>query len=367
MNPDFKVRVGEFEGPLTLLLDLIEKRKLHISDVSLSAVADEFIEHIKSFEEFPIADSADFILIASTLLLIKSKSLLPNLSLTTEEQGSIKDLENILITYRKYKELSINIERMFGNFLYFAKERKEINVVFAPTPDITLLSLKRALREALQNIHQQIEDLPKMVVQKIMSLEEMVDKLKDRVQTSLKTSFSDFAHVGKAEKVNVIVSFLAMLEIVKLSKLAEREEGEVREALKNLANSLGGRGICLIETDTEVSLATSKEARDFILKMAKDEMSREIGKAGLETLSIILYNGPVTRREVDYIRGVNSTFILRNLCVRGLIERELDPKDQRLFRYKGSLSLLAHLGLKKVEELPEFEMLKNKIEGSDHE
>ncbi|KKQ78189.1 MAG: hypothetical protein A3A96_00140 [Candidatus Zambryskibacteria bacterium RIFCSPLOWO2_01_FULL_39_39] len=157
------------------------------------------------------------------------------------------------------------------------------------------------------------------------------------------------------------------LEIKKLSKLAEREEGEVREALKNLANSLGGRGICLIETDTEVSLATSKEARDFILKMAKDEMSREIGKAGLETLSIILYNGPVTRREVDYIRGVNSTFILRNLCVRGLIERELDPKDQRLFRYKGSLSLLAHLGLKKVEELPEFEMLKNKIEGSDHE
>ncbi|KKQ78188.1 MAG: hypothetical protein A3A96_00145 [Candidatus Zambryskibacteria bacterium RIFCSPLOWO2_01_FULL_39_39] len=219
MNPDFKVRVGEFEGPLTLLLDLIEKRKLHISDVSLSAVADEFIEHIKSFEEFPIADSADFILIASTLLLIKSKSLLPNLSLTTEEQGSIKDLENRLITYRKYKELSINIERMFGNFLYFAKERKEINVVFAPTPDITLLSLKRALREALQNIPQQIEDLPKMVVQKIMSLEEMVDKLKDRVQTSLKTSFSDFAHVGKAEKVNVIVSFLAMLELVKQGML----------------------------------------------------------------------------------------------------------------------------------------------------
>jgi segregation and condensation protein B len=91
-------------------------------------------------------------------------------------------------------------------------------------------------------------------------------------------------------------------------------------------------------------------------------MSKEIGKAGLETLAIILYNGPISRREVDYIRGVNSTFILRNLCVRGLVEREPDLKDQRILRYKSSLSLLAHLGIKSVEELPEFEMLKNKTE-----
>ena len=103
MPEDFKVRVGEFEGPLELVLDLIEKRKMHISDVSLSQVADEFIEYIKSFEEFPIADSADFILVASTLLLIKSKSLLPNLQLTEEEQGSIEDLENRLASYKNIK------------------------------------------------------------------------------------------------------------------------------------------------------------------------------------------------------------------------------------------------------------------------
>ena len=103
METDFKVKVGEFEGPLELILDLIEKRKLHISDISLSQVADEFIEYIKSFEEFPMSDSADFILVASTLLLIKSKSLLPNLPLTEEEQGSIEDLENRLSAYKKYK------------------------------------------------------------------------------------------------------------------------------------------------------------------------------------------------------------------------------------------------------------------------
>lgn len=215
MNQDFKVKVGQFEGPLELILDLIEKRKLHISDVSISQVADEFIEYIKSFEEFPMSDSADFILVASTLLLIKSKSLLPNLPLSEEEQGSIEDLENRLATYKKYKELSATLEKMFGNFLYFANEKKEINVIFSPTADITLPSLKNALMETLKNIPQKINALPKITVEKIISLEEMVDKLTERIKTGLRTSFKDFAGMGKTDKVNVIVSFLAMLELVK--------------------------------------------------------------------------------------------------------------------------------------------------------
>jgi segregation and condensation protein A len=215
MGEDFKVRVGEFEGPLELLLDLVEKRKLHISDISLTQVADEFIEHIKSYEEFPVADSADFILVASTLLLIKSKSLLPNLDLTEEEQVSIEDLENRLTIYKKYKELSLEIGKMFGNFLYFAQESKQSLVVFSPTPDINLSSLKNALTDALNNMPAKIEVLPKVTVTKIISLEEMVDRLSDRIEKSLKTSFRDFSGMGRAEKVDVIVGFLAMLELVK--------------------------------------------------------------------------------------------------------------------------------------------------------
>jgi segregation and condensation protein B len=144
----------------------------------------------------------------------------------------------------------------------------------------------------------------------------------------------------------------------KLSQLLEEKESEVREALQNLSKSLENRGICLVMTENEVGLATAPEISGFIEQIAKDEMSREIGKAGLETLAIILYNGPLSRREIDYVRGVNSTFILRNLCIRGLVEREPDPKDQRIFRYKGSLSLLSHLGIKTIKELPEFEEFK---------
>ena len=82
----FKVKTSSFEGPLDLLLDLIEKRKLFINDVSLAKVTDDFIAHIKQFDDLPMAESAHFILIASTLLLIKSKSLLQELNLTEEEK-----------------------------------------------------------------------------------------------------------------------------------------------------------------------------------------------------------------------------------------------------------------------------------------
>lgn len=215
MPEDFKVKVGQFEGPLELLLELIEKRRLHISEVSLSQVADEFIEHLKSFEEFPMRDSADFILVASTLLLIKSKSLLPNLALTEEEQGNIADLENRLVIHKKYKEWSNKLGDIFGNFLYFAREGKVRQTFFTPTPEINLIAIKSALNRVLENMPPRTEKMPQVTVVKMISLEEMVDKLTERIRTSLKTSFKDFSGIGKKDKVNVIVSFLAMLELVK--------------------------------------------------------------------------------------------------------------------------------------------------------
>ncbi len=230
METDFKVRVGEFEGPLELLLDLVEKRKLHISDVSLSIVADDFIEHIKALEEFPMADSADFILIASTLLLIKSKSLLPNLDLTPEEEGSIDDLEQRLREYQKYKSLAVGIQTMFGRFLFFAEEPRQRPVVFAPTSELSLASLHQTLAGVLQNLPKP-STLPKVVVDKVISLEEMIGTLAERVQKSLSMSFKEFSRSGKpssleakADKINVIVSFLAMLELVKRGAVRVRQD-----------------------------------------------------------------------------------------------------------------------------------------------
>ena len=88
--------------------------------------------------------------------------------------------------------------------------------------------------------------------------------------------------------------------------------------------------------------------------MQKEEFSRELGRAGSETLAVVLYRGPVSRREIDQIRGVNSGFILRALLIRGLIERTESVVGERSFTYKPSLKLFEHLGIRRREDLPEF-------------
>lgn len=230
METDFKVKIGDFEGPLDLLLDMIERRKLHISDVSLSQVADDFIEHIKDEAEFKMSDSAEFILIASTLLLIKSKSLLPNLELTAEEEQSIEELEDRLRLYTTYRDLSDQIKKIFGNFEYFANERKTKLKIFAPTSEITQASILQSIQEVLQKVPK-TAPLPKVTVEKMMSLEEMISNLTLRITSSIKTSFREFAErtngagqKEKADKVFVIVAFLAMLELVKQGAVRVSQE-----------------------------------------------------------------------------------------------------------------------------------------------
>jgi chromatin segregation and condensation protein Rec8/ScpA/Scc1 (kleisin family) len=135
----YSVKTPVFEGPLDLLLDLIEKRKLFVSDVSLSQVTDDFIAYIESHEEFPISESAEFIVVASTLMLLKSRSLLPSLELTEEEEGSIEDLERRLKIYARVKELSVEIRKIFGKQIIFEKlpSKKEV-IVFSPDKKTTV-------------------------------------------------------------------------------------------------------------------------------------------------------------------------------------------------------------------------------------
>lgn len=214
MADTYKVKVGEFEGPLDLLLDLIEKRKLHINDVSLSQVTDDYIQYVKALQEFSIPGIAHFILIASTLLLIKSRSLLPSLSLSSEEETDIKDLEERLKVYQRIRGLSGHIRERFGKKIIFGRsERRMIDPVFSPDRSISVSSLLAGIRTAIESIPVK-ELIPKTVVQKVISLEEMIGRLVDRVQSNLKLSFKEFSG-GSEKKVEVIVGFLAMLELVK--------------------------------------------------------------------------------------------------------------------------------------------------------
>ena len=210
----FQIKTEVFEGPLDLLLSLIEKRKLFINDIALAKVADDYIAFLKSLEKFPIAQSADFLVIASTLLLIKSKSLLPSLDLSEEEQQSVSDLERRLKIYQRMKELSVHIKNHFGKEIIFAPEPRKAIPVFSPDQTMTKENFLTTVLSIIKALPK-VENLPKAVVKKVISLEETISNLTKRIQTSLKLSFREFAKVGKEERVNVIISFLAMLELVK--------------------------------------------------------------------------------------------------------------------------------------------------------
>ncbi len=137
---------------------------------------------------------------------------------------------------------------------------------------------------------------------------------------------------------------------------------ELQEIVTALRASLIGRGIQLVETDTEMQLVTTPEVQETIDRVRKEELTADIGKAGAETLAIVLYRGPISRAEIDRIRGVNSNFILRNLLVRGLIERRSHPTDSRSFTYAITPTLLNHLGIANRESLPEFGEIMNALD-----
>ncbi len=214
---DFKVRLDGFEGPLELLLSLIEKRKLPINDVSLASVTDNYIKHIERQKQFPLSQTSHFVLIASTLLLIKSKSLLPTLELTEEEEEDIGSLELRLKLFKRNKELSVYISEMFGKDVMFeARDVKIQNSAqsFSPTQDINMESLQNGIARVINRLPK-IDFVQEAVVKKVISIEEMIENLTERITKNLSLSFSEFSNIGRAGKVEIIVGFLAMLELAK--------------------------------------------------------------------------------------------------------------------------------------------------------
>lgn len=143
----------------------------------------------------------------------------------------------------------------------------------------------------------------------------------------------------------------------KLASLVGVPERDLAPILQELGSRLHGRGLSLIASTTEVSLVVSPEASAAVKAASQQELEKEVGDAGLEVLSIILYRGPSTRAQIDYIRGVNTSSTIRTLLMRGLIERTGNPDDAREYVYRPTIDLLAHLGVRSVEELPDHDKI----------
>ncbi len=145
--------------------------------------------------------------------------------------------------------------------------------------------------------------------------------------------------------------------IKELEKAVGSTSDAVEEALGELKASLEGRGLVLLREGNTVALGTAPGAHALIEALRHEELEGPLGKAGLETLAIVMYRGPLSRADIEYIRGVNVSSALRSLMIRGLVERVDHPTDKRSFHYRVTTEVPAYLGLGSVKELPEYESI----------
>ena len=212
----YELILEKFSGPLELLLNMVEEKRLSINEISLSQVAVQYIAYLKALEEASKEELASFLVVASTLMLIKSRSLLPSLKLTEEEEVDIKELEDRLKMYKFFKELSFKLgnlsklhQHLFGREAYSG-----MSYFFSPSESVNAQKLRNALSEVLE-ILPKAQDLPEDVIERAVSLEEKIFELKEKIEHSFSHIFSGKAKVKSEEKVEVIVSFLAMLQLIK--------------------------------------------------------------------------------------------------------------------------------------------------------
>ena len=215
---NFSVKTPVFEGPMELLLDLVEKRKLLINDISLAEVTDEYMRQVSLMQELSLPNTAQFIHLAATLLLVKSKSLLPILELSEEEELSIEDLEERLRRYQVIREAATVLQTRFGAYtLYPPQFSPPATPIFLPDDYCTIPNLKEAMLSVINELPKK-ESIAKAQVKVTISLEDMMQRLKNRIAQNLQVRFSEL-HAGETERKVVIVGFLAILELFKQGNL----------------------------------------------------------------------------------------------------------------------------------------------------
>lgn len=227
----YHIKTEKFEGPLGLLLDLIEKEKLCVSDLSLAQVADQYLEHIRGNEGIDLANLAEFLSVASKLILIKSRALLPVLEFTQEEEEEIKDLARQLEEYKRFKEASQVISRMLYSprVSYCREGCDQIISGFYPPENINIFDLKKYFQIILSEIPV-IDKLEEELVAEVVTLEERIAHLQAVITKKMETYFSEVI-ADSLDKVDIVVSFLAILEMVK-QRIIQVEQGELFEEIR---------------------------------------------------------------------------------------------------------------------------------------
>jgi len=231
------IKVEKFEGPLSLLLKMIESEDLDITEVSLAKIANQYVEYIKCSGEIDPEQTADFLVIAAKLLYIKSKALLPYLF--SEEDEEIEELENQLKMFKEFLEAAKRINKIIRKkrFMFSPLDRKASRAqvmahgdVFSPPKKLKKNDLKEAFREFIDRKKPMLKRLEEAIIEHKVSLEDKILTIERTLVEKIKFSFNEF--LSKSEsKTEVIVSFLAILELMKQKSLDACQSGLFNEIL----------------------------------------------------------------------------------------------------------------------------------------
>lgn len=226
---DYKIKLEKFEGPLDLLLQLVLKNKLEITELSLAEVTLQYVDYIEKLEQINPDELSDFLVIAARLLLIKSKAILPEFESGDEE---LDDLQNQLKIFQEFYEAAKTLNEILQLKNYAYSRPKIItkkDIVFSPPENFSAENLKNIFLQAVTKV-EAIVNIPQATVKKTMSLQEKILHLRDLVAKAKNFSFSDLIKDSK-DKTEVIVSFLALLELIKERSLKIEQKGAFREIL----------------------------------------------------------------------------------------------------------------------------------------
>ena len=216
----YQIKTSQFTGPIETLLEMIEARKLEITQVSLALVTDDFLKFVqemnvsgKERNEAEIRFLSDFVAIASRLLLIKSKALLPSLELSTEDQEDIKDLEHRLKFYQQFKPAMVHIKTLYEQDAIAVARPLLLGrpTIFYPSPEITPSAMHKAMTTLFETIKAAALEFKK-VENTMVRLEEKIEEVLAKVTSGIKS----FGHlINEKSKKEVVVLFLALLHLLR--------------------------------------------------------------------------------------------------------------------------------------------------------
>ncbi|OGE88082.1 MAG: hypothetical protein A3J07_01605 [Candidatus Doudnabacteria bacterium RIFCSPLOWO2_02_FULL_49_13] len=220
-----QIKTAQFEGPLDLLLQLIQEQRMDISTVALAGVTEQFLSYVKNLQNKNPVNLADFLIIAAKLLVIKSKSLLPNLELGIEDEEAAFDLTAQLLTYKKFKEVAKFLRRL--DFKHKQSWTRDVDfldkITFVPDPDADIQALANSLRTLAAEL-KDIVRLPQQVMKEIVSISDKIAHIQKLISEKIETSLSSLLKEART-KTEVIVTFLALLELTK-QKVLTIEQSE---------------------------------------------------------------------------------------------------------------------------------------------